>query len=84
MHAEEAFGNEIILDHRPVLADESVDVAPHQHLPKRVTIGIAGRKRVFVEGHAVLSCPETRLFAWRSASSFESNQPATRTMLALL
>lgn len=51
MHAEEAVGEEIILDHRPVLTDKGVDVAPHQHFPERVAIGIALWKRVLVEGH---------------------------------
>jgi len=30
MHAEEALGDEIVLDHRPVLTEEGIDVAPHQ------------------------------------------------------
>lgn len=41
VHAKEAFGDEVVLDHGPVLADEGVDVAPHQHLPQRVAVGVA-------------------------------------------
>src|SRR6185312_1814034 len=51
VHAEEFPGEEVVLHHRPVLRQESVDVPAHQHLPKRMAVGIAGGEGVLVEFH---------------------------------